>query len=320
MRFLGLTRYFRSLIKDYTRIVAPLTDLQRNLDMLQPSSKTGRRRYHQLLHKMRPDRGLNPGPPKFRPGALTTELLGQGILAYLEWFNHQVLAETSIAKCWITALQHQYLRDRKLDVYWTTRHDRVFVKLKRVLTTDPVLRAPKFDGTPFMLTTDGCKDEFGAVLSQEFTTTLDNGETVTKLHLIGFASKCTSPAEERYKPYVLEFVTLKFGFNHFSHTIWGFPVQVETDCIALWDTLCNDKLSLVHARWRDGISAYQITEVRHRPGKTNAAVDALSRRLIGREQTAADGSSWVVSKDWESSKGLVNNMFGVSDEQTLTKL
>ena len=58
-----------------------------------------------LLHKMQPDRGLNPGPLKFWPGALTTELFGQGILAYLEWFNHQVLVETSIAKCWITAPQ-----------------------------------------------------------------------------------------------------------------------------------------------------------------------------------------------------------------------
>ena len=189
-----------------------------------------------------------------------------------------------------------------------------------MLTSDPVLQAPKFDGTPFVLTTNGCKDGFGAVLLQEFTTTLDNGETITKLHSIGFVSKRTSLAEERYKMYVLEFVALKFGFDHFSDTIWGFPVQVKTDCIALRDMLCNDKLSLVHARWRDGISAYQITEVQHRPGKTNAAADALSWRLIGRERTAADGSSWAVSKDWESFKGLVNDMFEVSDEQTLTKL
>ena len=134
-----------------------------------------------------------------------------------------------------------------------------------------------------MLTTDGCKDRFGMVLSQEFTTMLDNGETITKLHWIGFASKHTSLAEERYKPYVLEFMALKFGFDHFSNTIWGFLVQVKMDCIALQDMLCNDKLLLVHARWRDGISAYQITEVQHRLGKTNAAADTLSRRLIGRE-------------------------------------
>ena len=196
----------------------------------------------------------------------------------------------------------------------------MFTKLKRVLMSDSVLQAPKFDGTPFVLTTDGCKDGFSAVLLQEFTTTLDNGDTVTKLHPIGFASKCTSPAEEQYKPYVLEFAALKFGFDHFSDTVWGFPVQIETDCIALRDTLCNNKLLLVHARWRDSISAYQITDVRHWPGKTNAAADALSQRLIGWDRTSKDSSDWAVSEDWELSKGLVNDMFGVDNKQTLTRL
>ena len=66
-----------------------------------------------MLHKMRPDRGLKPGSPKFQLGALTTELFGQGILAYLEWFNHQVPVETSIAKCWITALQQKILQGQE---------------------------------------------------------------------------------------------------------------------------------------------------------------------------------------------------------------
>lgn len=129
MCFLRLTGYFRSLIKDYTRIVAPLMDLQRNLDMLQLNIKAGQQKYR------------------------------------------------------------QYLRDCKLDTYWTPRHDRAFIKLKRVLTSEPVLRAPKFDSTPFILTTDRCKDGFGAVLSQWYTTTLESGEIVTAIHPIGFASK-----------------------------------------------------------------------------------------------------------------------------------
>lgn len=57
-----------------------------------------------------------------------------------------------------------------------------------------------------------------------------------------------------------------------------------------------------------------------RPGKTNAAADTLSRRLIGQDRTSNDSSSRMVSEDWESSKGLVNDMFGVSDKQTLTRL
>jgi hypothetical protein len=128
-----------------------------------------------------------------------------------------------------------------------------------MLISEPILKAPKFDGTPFIITSDGCKDGFCAVLSQRFTTQLTSGDTVTKTYPVRFVSKCTSPVEEWYKPYLLEFAALKFTFDHFSRTVWGFLVEVETDCTALHDMLLNDKASLVHARWRDGILAYQIT-------------------------------------------------------------
>lgn len=248
MRFLGLTGYFRSLIKDYARLAVPLTDLLRNLDLPTPSMKGGKRKHR------------------------------------------------------------QYLRERDLSKYWEQRHTKAFLKLKQILVSEPVLRAPKFDGTPFIITSDGCKDGFGAVLAQRFTTQQPSGDTITTIHPIGFASKRTSPTEERYKPYLLEFAALKFAFDQFGATVWGFPVEIETDCIALRDTLTNDKLSVVHARWRDGILAYQVTAVRHRPGTTNVAADALSRCMSGRPRAEGDGSAWSVSEDWESAHGLVNDL------------
>ena len=42
MCFLGLMGYFQSLIKDYMHMAAPLTNLQRNLDLPQPSTHTGK--------------------------------------------------------------------------------------------------------------------------------------------------------------------------------------------------------------------------------------------------------------------------------------
>ena len=129
MRFLGLTGYFRSLIQDYSRIAALLTDLQRNLNLPQPEQCKGK-------WKLR-----------------------------------------------------QFLRDCNLVPYWTAKHNKAFVKLKRILLEEPVLHALKFDSTPFILTTDASKDSFGAVLAQRFTTTLPDGETRTKVHPIGYASK-----------------------------------------------------------------------------------------------------------------------------------
>ncbi|KAG2738034.1 hypothetical protein P692DRAFT_20759908, partial [Suillus brevipes Sb2] len=83
----------------------------------------------------------------------------------------------------------QYLRERDLSKYWEQRHTKAFLKLKQILVSEPVLRAPKFDGTPFIITSDGCKDGFGAVLAQRFTTQQPSGDTITTIHPIGFASK-----------------------------------------------------------------------------------------------------------------------------------
>ena len=149
------------------------------------------------------------------------------------------------------------------------------------MTSEPMLRGPKWDGTPFIVTSDGSKDVFGAMLAQKFTTVLTSGKTVTKLHPIAFASKRMSKTEEKYKPFLLEFAGLKFTLDKFSDTIWGFPVEVETDCQALRDHLMNDKLSATHARWRDGILSHQIVDVRHVPGHINVVADGLSRAAEG---------------------------------------
>jgi hypothetical protein len=212
----------------------------------------------------------------------------------------------------------QFLRDHNLAQFWEQCHTRAFLQLKQILVSEPILKAPKFNGTPFIVTSDGCKDSFGAVLSQHFMMQLPSGDTIVRTHPVGFASKQTSPAEEQYKPYLLEFTALKFAFDHFGGTIWGFPVEVETDCTALCDMLLNDKASLVYARWRDGILAYQIVTIRHRAGTTNIAADALSRRISGQPQKDGDDSAWSVSKDWESVHSLVNDLLHISDTDTAT--
>lgn len=199
----------------------------------------------------------------------------------------------------------------KLPNVWTTAHATAFVSLKNALTSDPVLQAPRFDGTPFIVTSDGCQEGFGAMLAQRVTETRPGGKVVQKLHPIAYASKRTSAAEAKYKPFMLEFAALKFSLDKFDDIIWGFPVEIETDCQALRDVLLSDELNATHARWRDGVIAHQIIDVRHIPGRINLVGDGLSRKDEDLPHLEGDGSAWSVSADWESARGLHYDLFSV---------
>jgi transposase InsO family protein len=251
--FLGLTGWFRDLIKGYAKKEQPLRDLLREIDLPDKYTKSVYRR----------------------------------------------------------VMTNYDLKDK-----WAEEHTKAFLNLKAEMTAEPVLRGPKWDGTPFIITTDGSQDAFGAVLSQRFEYTLPSGKVIRKLHPIGFASKRTSKTEEKYKPFLLEFAALKFGLDKFADTTWGFPIEVETDCQALRDHLLNDKLSATHARWRDGILAHQITDVRHVPGRLNVVADGLSRANEGSNNEEGDGSEWTVSEDWETNVGLTHDIFYTTDAST----
>ena len=251
--FLGLTGWFRDLIKGYAKKEQPLRDLLREVDM----------------------------PEKFTK-----------------------------------SVYRRIMTNYKLKDKWTKEHTKAFLKLKAEMVSEPVLRGPKWDGTPFIITTDGSQDAFGAVLTQRFEYTLPSGKVIRRQHPIAFASKRTSKTEEKYKPFLLEFAALKFGLDKFSDITWGFPIEVETDCQALRDHLMNDKLSATHARWRDGILAHQIVDVRHVPGRLNVVADGLSRASEGLEREEEDGSSWTVSEDWEANTGLTHDIFQLTDPST----
>lgn len=150
------------------------------------------------------------------------------------------------------AAYRRAMKGYSLTDLWKPEHTHAFLKLKVALTCEPVLQGPKFDGTPFIVTTDDCKFGFAGMLTQRHTSVLPSGKEVTRIHPVAFASKRTSTIEERYQPYILEFAALKFSLDKFSDVVWGFPIELETDCQALRDQLLSDRLNSTHARWRDG--------------------------------------------------------------------
>lgn len=128
---------------------------------------------------------------------------------------------------------------------------------------------------------------------------------------IAFASKQTPSAEQNYKPFLLKFAALKFGLDHFSDIIWGFPIEIETDCQALKHVLSNDCIIAAHACWRDGIIMHNIVAVQHIPGCLNVVTDRLSCQWDNTEWNGKAESTWSVSPDPEATTGLVNDMFTV---------
>jgi len=254
--FLGLTAYFRDLVKGYAALEKPLCDLLHVVDIPNGTKK---------------------------------------------------------------AAYQRIMKAYKLQPHWKEEHTATFINLKARLVSEPVLTAPCFDGTHFILMTDTCKDAFTGVLSQKISTMLPRGKEVTRLHPIGFASKWTSSSEEKYKLFLLEFAVLKYSFDKFSDVIYGYPVEVETNCQALHDILLSDKLSVTHACWRDRVLAHNIVDVCHIPGKINIA-DGISQQYEGMDKSPGDGSEWTVMPDWEETTGLVHDLYHVAESLDLTVL
>ena len=70
-------------------------------------------------------------------------------------------------------MSNHNLKDR-----WTNTHTKAFLDLKAEMTANPVLQGPKWDGTPFITTTDRCQDAFSVVLTQKFEYALPSGKVI----------------------------------------------------------------------------------------------------------------------------------------------
>ena len=109
------------------------------------------------------------------------------------------------------------------------------------------MKTPQYNGRIFRVVTDGSKKGFGGVLSQEFETDDPTAKQKKAWHPIAFCSKRTSPSEERYEPFLLEFAALKFALDEFYHLTYRLQIEIETDCQALRDILLNKRQSATHA-------------------------------------------------------------------------
>lgn len=89
-----------------------------------------------------------------------------------------LLKQVEIPKPISKSMYQRALTNHKLADKWEHKHTKAFLNLKIALTSQPTPHAPRYDGTPFVVTTDGCQEGFGAVLTQRTELQMPSGKTV----------------------------------------------------------------------------------------------------------------------------------------------
>lgn len=116
-----------------------------------------------------------------------------------------------------------YALTGNVDFLWTKKCDHAFKKLKKLVSTAPVLRGPNWD-LPFQISSDASDIAIGAVLGQEED---------KKPYAIYYINKNLSPAELNYIVTEIEFLAVIHDVNKFRHYITGYPIILYTDHSAI---------------------------------------------------------------------------------------
>lgn len=167
---------------------------------------------------------------------------------------------------------------------WSNECDQAFSQLKWKLTTAPVLGFADFT-CPFILETDASQNGLGAILYQMQD---------DKKRVIAYASRRLRNAERNdrnYSSMKLELLALKWAVvEKFRGYLLGSWFEVITDNNPLCH-LQTAKLGAIEQRWVAQLSVFNF-EVKYRPGKSNAAADALSRQEFAGEPESDPDVDW----------------------------
>ena len=150
---------------------------------------------------------------------------------------------------------------------WTAECEESFEKLKKALTSSPVLAMPNDEGE-YILDTDASDTSIGAVLSQR----QDGVEKV-----VAYASRTLSGPEKNYCVTRKELLAVVQYLKQFRVYLMGKKFKIRTDHAALqW--LRKTPLPIgQQARWVEQLEEFMF-EIEHRPGRKHGNADALSRK------------------------------------------
>ncbi|KAK8779210.1 hypothetical protein V5799_019450 [Amblyomma americanum] len=159
---------------------------------------------------------------------------------------------------------------------WTSAHQEIVDKTKSALKNPPLLANFRSD-CPTQVHVDASQTGLGAILTQ----TQDGRERV-----IEYASRSLNKHDGGLHSNMLECMALHWAITEkFSIYLRGGPrFTVYTDNFSLSYLVKKGATNRRFARWTLDLAEYDF-DVKHRPGRQNAAADALSRQTVEAEHS-----------------------------------
>lgn len=150
---------------------------------------------------------------------------------------------------------------------WTDEANKAFTRLKEVMCHPPVLQLPDFS-CPFVVNADASEYAIGATLSQ------DHGHGIRPC---AYFSRQLQKPERQLGTYDREALAIINALKTWSIYLDGSHFTILSDHDSLKYLKSQKRLSKKQARWIDFLQEHDF-DIKHIPGKKNAAADALSRR------------------------------------------
>jgi len=160
---------------------------------------------------------------------------------------------------------------KRAAIEWTDECEKAFKKIKRRLTSAPILQHPRI-GEPFIVDPDSSQYTIGATVSQ-YKVDVDG---VKRLHPIAFKSKKLTETEQRYSAQERELLAAKYALDHWRHIIEGSEIIVRTDHQSLRTYRTKKDMTKRLLRFMNDIEHYDPLFT-YQPGKEQKVADALSR-------------------------------------------
>jgi hypothetical protein len=148
---------------------------------------------------------------------------------------------------------------------WSPQCKEVFLTLKKLLTTAPVLAQPDIE-KPYDVYCDASGTDIGGVLMQDG-------------RVIAYASWQLWRHEEHYLTHDLDLLAVVHTLKVWRHYLLGNLVHIYTDHKSLKYLFTQPDLNMRQRRWLELIKDYEL-EVHYHPGKANVVADALSRNHL----------------------------------------